>query len=246
MNMPSHTADIIVISLVDAKGRRESVLRQLDAAPCRWEFLDAVRMNNVLDVTAYDNLSRLHHTGYPMSLGELGCFLSHRAAWEICVARDRLLVVMEDDLSLNAPLERIFSALDECMDGCDILRLHGVFDFKYRVVKQLAHYKLVRHFQDPAGSTAYCIRPAAAKKLLAASSSFSIPVDNFIAQDWVHDLSILSLMPYPVSTNGSPTTIPDRNKPSLNVMQKIQRELRRTPDNIRKRIYRTYKYFFPL
>ncbi len=120
----------------------------------------------------------------------------------------------------------------------DILRLQGIkADCPHTVVQVCGDRQLVRHHRDPLGATAYFVKPSAAKILLKKSRRFHAPVDDFILHDWIHGLTLLALLPYPMTTSGQPSTINHHQGEALSRRQKWQVRFQRLPRSARKRVY---------
>lgn len=108
-----------VISLPRRAERREAFLRR-NGGKAGFAFAEAVDGREV-------DRARLEADGLLMpgtdafTAGALGCGLSHRAAWEACVASGRPLVVMEDDACLAAGFRPEAEAALAVAGHCDIL-----------------------------------------------------------------------------------------------------------------------------
>ena len=99
--------------------------------------------------------------------GEVGCFLSHRKAWEVAVATNEHLLILEDDIQLLGDLP---DGLDDlCGDG--LLYLHWYEMNKAGAKEDRPCY--------PYWTCAYVVSPAAAKELLTGKTI--IPTDEYIS-----------------------------------------------------------------
>jgi len=238
-----------VISLPESEARRTSVARQLDPTGLSWSFFDAIKPSTMATPPAeYDARKRQSFTGYPMSEGEVGCFLSHRAVWRKIVSRQRPCLVLEDDFTIaeGTDLAGLLALISPHLARFGFIRLHGIFPVRSKPVIQLAGLAIVKTRGDPAGTLAYLITPAAAKRLLEASASFFVPVDDFLAWGWRHRQGIFSLHPYPIRDAAVlPGAIRDRAKPRLSRAAKLRREIYRTPIGIRKSLDILLRYWLP-
>jgi glycosyl transferase family 25 len=237
--------EILVISLPDALERRRRVPAQLADSPVPWGFLDAVRGSD-LPAPEYDHRTRMLRVGFPMESGEIGCFLSHRAAWRRCVARAAPLLIFEDDFELVTDVEHICRLTRRYLPRCDLLRLQGLHPRAARVLEQSGDDRLVWELTDPTGSAAYALAPAAAARMLRLTSRFWVPVDDFFGRDWEHGLKVFSVWPYPVAVTPVPSTISGRAKPVLSAWVKMRRELYRASGSLRNRINRQWKRWGPV
>ena len=229
---------IEVISLPESTARRASVARQLDPTGLSWSFFDAIKPSALAAPPAeYDRDKRQSFTGYPMSEGEVGCFLSHRAVWREVVSQQRPCLVLEDDFTIaeGEDLAGLLALAAPHLAGFGFIRLNGIFPVLSKPVRQLGSHAIVKTRRDPAGTLAYLIAPAAAKRLFDASASFFVPVDDFLAWGWRHKQGIFSLQPYPIRDAAVlPGAIRDRAKPRLSKTAKLRREIYRAPIGIRK------------
>ncbi len=234
--------EIIVISLPASSERRAQAVRQLDRTQFSWGFQDAINGAALTSFPEeYDRSKRLRHCGFDMIPGQIGCFLSHRQAWRKCLQTQKLTLVLEDDFQFQQePSEVLPIALDS-LPQYDILRLQGLKDGqKYKVLKNYGKNKLAQYYHDTFGTTAYFLKPAAAKVLLDKSDRFHAHVDEFFSHDWIHRLRILSILPYPVKPSGMPSTIActDNPKKKLSITEKWLAKIRKLPRSTAKRFYR--------
>ena len=239
--------EILVISLASAVERRRRVQAQLTRCPVPWAFIDAVRGAELpAPAPEYDDRTRLARVGYPMCGGEIGCFLSHRVAWQTCVARGVPTLILEDDFELLTDLDNIVALTRRYLPRCDLLRLQGLQPDAGRVLERSGNQRLVWELTDPRGSAGYVVPPETAARLLQLSDRFWVAVDDFFARDWEHGLKVLSVWPYPIAVTAAPSTIPDRVKPTLSVWTKLRREVYRAPDSLRNRAKRAWKRLGPV
>jgi glycosyl transferase family 25 len=238
--------EILVISLPGELERRRRVQAQLAGCPVPWAFIDAVR-GSALPVPApeYDDRTRVARVGYPMSGGEIGCFLSHRVAWRACVARDAPALIMEDDFELLTDLEHVLRLTHRYLARSDLLRLQGLRPEAGRVLERSGTEQLVWELTDPRGSAGYAVSPRTAARLLELTERFWVAVDDFFARDWEHGLKVFSVWPYPISVTALPSTISGRVKPALSPWARLRRELYRAPDSLRNRAKRQWKRLGP-
>lgn len=231
--------EIVVISLVRSTERRLAAARQLEVAGLPWSFVEAVDAATFPPFPPeFDHQQHIRYYGCPIPVGQIGCFLSHRQAWEKCVQTGRLTLVFEDDFQLLQELPGIIALAQQHAKDFDILRLQGIkTDCPHTVVQADGSNQLVRHHRDPLGATAYFVKPSAAKILLEKSRRFHAPVDDFIFHDWIHGLTLLALLPYPVTLGGQPSTIKHHHGETLSRRQKWQVRVQRLPRSARKRIY---------
>lgn len=172
-----------VIHLDRASARKPQVAELLAAAPYPAEVLPAV------DGAALDNwpLGDWATPRYPFELraGEVGCFLSHRVAWQRILDEglDGALV-LEDDVEL----EDGFTQVAE-LAAANLATL-GFIQFQTRPVGASAevarrgNLTLVRPQVTPLRTSAQMVHRDAAARLLAASEVIDRPVDAFLQMHW--------------------------------------------------------------
>jgi glycosyl transferase, family 25 len=239
--------EILVISLPGERERRRRVQAQLAGCPVPWTFIDAVRGSELpAPAPEYDDRTRMMRVGYPMSGGEIGCFLSHRVAWRTCVANAAPALVAEDDFELVADLDHVLGLTHRYLSRCDVLRLQGLHPRAGRVLERSGNEQLVWELTDPRGSAGYVVSPQAAARLLQLTDRFWVAVDDFFARDWEHGLNVFSVWPYPICVTPLPSTISGRVKPALSPWARLRRELYRAPDSLRNRAKRQWKRLGPV
>jgi glycosyl transferase family 25 len=234
---------ILVISLERALNRRESVETQLNQTGLEWSYIDAVDGRNPMDLSNYDRARRLSVSGREMVAGQIGCFLSHRLAWRKVIQTNRTTLILEDDFSLRCDLGSILQIAADNAPAFDILRLHGVFPTRFKAIGLLGDRRLVKHFKDPRGTTAYILHPYTAERLLSRSSRFYLHVDDFFANTWLHRLSIRSLMPYPIGVISCTSLINEKKLSKLSMYRRIAKEFHKFPDGWYAGAYKIWTYW---
>jgi glycosyl transferase family 25 len=233
---------VFVISMKEALERRKNVSSQLNARSIDWSYIDAIVGKTFNDFPEiYNRKKRLRYSGFDMSMGEIACFLSHRKAWEKCVAQNKTALILEDDFQM---LENFGEALSVALSTehmWDIFRLHSHHPILTSNVLKYGEFEVFKHLKDPSSSCAYLVTPKAATELLKSSSRIHVPIDDFLERIWEHKLRILAIKPIPISIKFETSTIIDRKKPSMDFLQKISREIYRIPDAIYKIYYRAFK-----
>jgi len=231
----------IVISLKRAQSRRKNAEKELLDQGADWEILDAIdglKLQNTPPEYNEKKVSRL--LGFPLTLSEIGCFLSHREAWLNCIEKDQAVLILEDDFVLSPRIKQAISFLIENQACWDIARLQGLVKTNHTVITASDAFEIVTNKDDPLGATAYLLKPYAAKKLLVDSREIYEPLDHFLEHHKKHGLRIVALKPYPVSTNGSESTIFDRpDRKSISGSKKMMRSICRAFD----RLFNPYPWF---
>jgi glycosyl transferase family 25 len=212
----------------------------MDKLGLPWQFVDAVKGS--LDVKDYDDARCRRYFGRSLLPGEIGCFLSHRKVWGLCLALQKPLLVVEDDIRIAGCLSGALKAAAECHLSWDLLRLAGIFPVRRKIVREtIAGTQLVELLANPCGTAAYLIKPAGARKLLAHSSMFFMPVDHYMEERYLHGTETLACWPYPLAGDAfdpaTASTIGARSQGRPSMYKRIRRELYRAPYGIRRRLW---------
>ncbi len=224
----------VVISLKRAQERRLNAERELRAQGADWEILDAIdglKLQNI--PPEYNEKKVASLLGFPLTLSEIGCFLSHREAWLNCIEKNKTILILEDDFVLSQNIKEAISLLIENPHSWDIARLQALAETNHAVIKDSAQFKIVQNHGDPLGATAYLLKPSSAKKLITHSNEIFEPLDHFLEHSKKHGLRMVAVKPYPVTTNGSESTIFDRpERHAISGSRKLMRSIARTVDRI--------------
>ena len=118
----------VIINLPRSTLRRAHMTTELSrhSVPFRW--MDAVDGRE--DPVARDNACTTPLGRWFMTPGMIGCFLSHRKCWQLCVDRGKPLLVFEDDVVLQDDFRSIVS---NAMKTLEELEEKGGRDNKYTV-----------------------------------------------------------------------------------------------------------------
>lgn len=226
--------EAVIIHLARAEARRAQVERIVEACPVPAIVLDAVdgRALSAGEIDAVYSRQSLHAPHYPfeMTVGEVGCFLSHRKAWQAIVdsGQDAGLI-LEDDVEIEPELFASALALARQHVG-----EHGVIQFQVRDIKtpgpvlaSQGAISLARPVVIPLRASCTLYSRQAASRLLAQTERFDRPVDGHLQLHWVTGLRPLIVIPSGVRDKGATiggTTIQARNVPLL---KRLRRELLR-------------------
>lgn len=118
----------------------------------------------------------------PLTLAELGCFLSHEAIWRDVAEGKGPVLILEDDVMLSRRLPAVLPSLGR-IEGIDFLNIEsfGRKRFVGRVSRPVADgVSIVRVHRDKSGSAAYLLWPSGARRLLARAERGAAPVDAFL------------------------------------------------------------------
>src|SRR5512143_1509999 len=97
----------LIISLLRSPQRREKAQSELAKTALKWSFLDAVDGSKLQGPPPEYHPRKVKRLlGFEMTPNEIGCFLSHKKAWQACVAADVPTLIFEDDFVLLPHFER--------------------------------------------------------------------------------------------------------------------------------------------
>lgn len=188
-----------VISMRDNANRRAQAERIATACPIPCTILDAVDGRTLPEATRDARCGRaLHRPRYPFALrpAEIGCFLSHRRAWQEILDRDLDGgLILEDDVDLDEPgFGRALEVAFDALRSADLVRLrlmHRTDARRRRRTVSMIDWPIV----TPLGTQAQVVGRAGASRLLAASQRFDRPVDVFIQMRWVSGIAACEVSP---------------------------------------------------
>jgi len=208
---------VIVISA--ANGRRHDLMKaHLGEIGLSFELSPPVFLQGAPEaLPEYDGAKRTYELGYPMTKGEVGCFLAHRSVWERVALMESACLVLEDDARPTADLVATLSAAATAIAGQRMLvRFYSVKHPKHKCWKQLTkRFSLVRPL-SPGGSTvAYLLTPECARALLEGSRSFWLAVDEYMDDEASHGCVILHGSPSGsrMTMKARPWSAPESSQP---------------------------------
>jgi glycosyl transferase family 25 len=202
---------VFVISLERSSDRRKRVEEQLNQTNIQWNFLNAVDGYALPEMPSSYQKSKVKRLqGYELTPGEVGCFLSHIKAWELCYLNNVITLVFEDDFLVSKNLELVINDLLIISDQWNLVRLSGIYETEHETLQQRSGYVLVKNLGESCGTAAYLIQPAAAKVLLSHAADIYEPVDHYLEHHTKHGLSCLAAKPYPIGLAHTKSTITDR------------------------------------
>jgi glycosyl transferase family 25 len=202
--MRSKTGDLLqlyVINLARSPGRRETMRRRLAEIDVAHEFFDAIdaAKDEHLKVSRYSSRRALWLRRRYLSPAEIACFASHYLLWQRCAAGTEPIIIMEDDVSIDAEFAEAVSLVWESIGACGFIRLAGLNTVRGVTVRSLgATHRLVRFLKGPAGTQCYAIAPEGARRLLAGANRWIEPVDDYLDRFWAHGVHSMAILPFHV------------------------------------------------
>jgi glycosyl transferase family 25 len=191
---------IFLINLDEREDKFKSVKVQLDALGIDFERISAVRGVDLTEDdinSAYSSVINKNKYLKEMSVGEIGCYLSHRKVWAKIVDENLdFAVLIEDDAKLQDGFENVFELLNS-LDNWDYVKLNGGRGGR-KVIESLAmtsKHSLVHYDKAPVSTLAQGISLRGANKLLKFSRPFYRPVDVDIQLYWEKNIDVLGIEP---------------------------------------------------
>ncbi len=219
--------------------RHATAVARLGQLNLRFTLSPAIFIGEAGDIgDVYDEHRRLQFYGYPLRKGEMGCFLAHRGAWQkVAEATSGCFLVLEDDAHVESTnLPSIHLAAEKITGRPWVAKVYSLPSRPFRRWAELeGEACLGRPTVPGTGTVAYLITPEAARRLLEKSSRFWCAVDDFMNQEWEHDVTLLHCEPSLAShRDDANSLIGDRLKPTVNFPAKIGREIRRAWLSVRR------------
>ncbi|MDX3774630.1 glycosyltransferase family 25 protein [Chromatiaceae bacterium AAb-1] len=195
---------IFIINLDSSPERYQSASKQLAELDLSAERFSGVYGKNLSaeQVDAcYDRTLNKSKFRRPLSPGEIGCYLSHRALWQKMVDDNiPVAVILEDDIEISAGFVQALQQLSR-LSNWDMIKIsddrNGQGEQRLKLDDT---YTLVNFRKVPNCTTAYAITLQGAKKLLSRKKFFR-PVDVDLQFYPELDFTVYSILPYVVRSS---------------------------------------------
>lgn len=252
------TIPVYLINLdrsADRLDRMQRRLSQIDVAFQRIQAIDG----KALQAEAIDAVRILVPGRLAISASEVGCFLSHRKCWEVIGRGQKQYgCVLEDDVLLSPRLRTFLSSSDWIAADADIVKLEKAGNKLWldRPVGHLAEgFKLGRLRSTHYWAGGYIVSRDAARRLLALTERFSVPVDAALfdpAFGIAGKIAIYQILPalcvqtnqwYPAkSVDCDKSTIEERGEyVRKGYFAKFEKRARRTLKDLTHRLHRRHR-----
>ncbi|MFN6969279.1 MAG: glycosyltransferase family 25 protein [Rheinheimera sp.] len=192
---------VFVINLETSPERYQYAEQQLLALGIQPQRFNAVYGKNlsVQDIDAcYDKMTNQQQFRRSLSLGEIGCYLSHRGIWQYMQEHNiEVAIVLEDDIDIDAKLPDSIKQISG-LTGWDHIKLSDDRNTPAHQTMPLENgFKLVNFKKVPNCATGYAISLQGVNKLLRREKFFR-PVDIDLQFGHELDLQLFSLLPYTI------------------------------------------------
>jgi glycosyl transferase family 25 len=229
--MPDLNLQVFVISMQHSHERRSRAKAELAKTRLKWQFLDAIDGKKlVFPIPEYPIKKVKQMLGFELMPGEIGAFLSHKKAWQACVANHQTTLIFEDDFILMSSFEQTLEYLLTQFHDWSLLRLQALKDSPCEVIHHANDFAIARNKIDPLGCTAYLVKAGAAQQLIACAPQIFEPIDHYIEHQQLHGLEFLAVRPYPCDISQTPTTVDRPERKSIRGWKKWRRSIYRWLD----------------
>lgn len=160
---------------VDRLRGADSQLKRLDVEYERFPAVYAKTLDEEILEQAVDKFRWWCVLGRPVSLGEIGCALSHYSLYERIIKDDEPACILEDDVALDA---RFKEMLEFAGSEIQCARPQVILLSNHTRCKGGSQKELVRCTADMFAE-GYLITPIAAKVLLSANMPMQCPCDHW-------------------------------------------------------------------
>jgi glycosyl transferase family 25 len=192
-----------LINLADNTARLENSAAQFVAQLIPFECIDAVNgwaLSPEEIAHAYDVAANKKHAKAPLVASEIGCYLSHIAAWTRIAEGDAAGgFIFEDDFLADDTLGETLADLSIEQSDWDMVKLFS-FDQGPKVISDttLGSKRLVIPYRVPTCLIGYGMTKQAAQKLLSQVPPFFRPVDEDQKFFWETGLKVALVLPSPI------------------------------------------------
>lgn len=161
IDLPLRVDFIYIISLRDKYDRRNFIKRQLGNQGIEFSFEDATKGYDETFASVISNRSVSY-----LSLGSIGCWISHYKVWNIVARISDCFVIIEDDVRIYSDFMHKLNCSIELIPGdADIIYINSGNNY-LRNMRYLVNNIAFVPYQIRNGAYAYCLTKKGAVKLL--------------------------------------------------------------------------------
>ncbi|MGL4734958.1 MAG: glycosyltransferase family 25 protein [Enterovibrio sp.] len=212
---------VFVISLTRSTDRRAMVERQMSHLGINFEFFDAVDGKALPpDCLAKVDFNLAKETcGHDLSLGEVGCAMSHIKLYELMVEKNiPRCVILEDDIYAHMHFKALVTQIND-KSSADIVFLHHGKAKRFPICTSLRErYRLAKYLRPSQSSqrtiistSGYILSLTGAHKLLKVAYPVRMPADYLTGRLQLNKMSASGVEPCCLDVGLFETTIDDRN-----------------------------------
>jgi len=184
---------IFVISMKSYKERREFQIRQAKSLNLDISFVDAI---NGSDLSTEELQNAANVWTRPIFSKDVGCYLSHRKAWqEVCKEEQKCLVI-EDDVIFSSKIKKILKSIENLKDSwnsvydLEFAPGNHVLSNKVRFSDEKNLFEIKEILQNKTGLAAYILGPKFASRMLKELNNYVMIDAAFWSRAWPKYLQI--------------------------------------------------------
>lgn len=184
---------IFITNIEGYSERRKFQIEQAEALDLEYEFVvavDASTLSGQVLQEAANNWSR------PIPAKDVGCFLSHRKAWEAVRSHGQRALIIEDDVVFTKDFKAIISSLASIKHEKDAIYDLEFVPRNHLMAKSSSRFldgrgaSITKMYQNKNGLGCYSIAPSTASRLLQETKRFAL-VDLFVwTRSWVRQFQV--------------------------------------------------------
>ena len=193
-----------VINLAANKARMENSAAQLDAAGLPWNRIEAVNGWELSDADiarVYDAVANRTYAKYPLVKPEIGCYLSHIAAWRrIAESKYEGGFIFEDDFLSHENLGTVIELLSKDQRDWEMVKLFTL-DQNPKIIARRAlgeESEIVIPYRVPTCLLGYGLAKETARFLVDRAFPFFRPVDEDHKWFWETGIRVSLILPAPI------------------------------------------------
>ncbi|WP_386805367.1 glycosyltransferase family 25 protein [Litorisediminicola beolgyonensis] len=211
-NQKNNPLPIIFINLDNDVERREVMERGFQRQGIKYERFSAVPGSSLSqkDLERICPNRRLWWRSAPLSLGEIGCFLSHKKTLQrISEGPHPVVCVLEDDVILNEELFEVIETV-QVPPRIGIIKLEGSTGAVPRLsvrVASVGRWSIEVFGLPKWRSAGYIVTRLAAKTLVSKLDNIYGPVDQVLFEPWKTGVIVAEIRPFPTKQVGRDSSI---------------------------------------
>jgi glycosyl transferase family 25 len=217
-----------VINLDRSADRLAVIAQQLDALGLPWTRVTAVDGKRIrLPLPALDLARYLKCHGRYVLPSEIGCYLSHlRVMREFLDSPHAFAMVLEDDAEITPEVVELARSLiaSDAPDDWDMVKFEAHrTNVAFPIRRLSGRHRLCALPYRPTGSAAYLVNRKAAQAYIDRLLPMVVPYDHAFDRGWALGLRVRSILPRPVRTVATATTVatPDQPFRKLKAFRKL-------------------------
>ena len=173
-----------VVNLPREKERRRFMEDQLERFGVTYEIVAAVDGQKLTedDLSSYSSRLALEHLKRELTLGEIGCALSHINLWERILREDiPEAIILEDDTRLGKAFFEVLENRDKFPQGYELINFGTEAATKPFGDYVADIYRCANYSDQAYMASAYLLTYEGARKLVNLVRPFYMPIDDFMS-----------------------------------------------------------------